>query len=353
MSATRRSGHAVLLAVLRDRARLKRFTDAEWSAFLTAAERARLLPRLALEVEQLGLSFEAPWWALDRLAAARVKGRQYEREIRWEIGCVRRALSSAGVDPVFLKGAAYVAAGLACGVGRVVADLDILVDEVDIPVVEKALHGHGWEFEPLEKYDERYYREWMHELPPMRHRERGTMLDVHHRILPRTGRIHPPTRRLLEKSTSIGGVRVLSPSHRLLHACAHLFQDGEVAGSLRDLVDIATLGEGDAMFWRDVASEAESLQLGRSLYYATRYVRRLGLGALPSAAGECAACWAPAAPVGGLMDALVGASLRPETAMSRPASQLLVARAHWLKMPVSLLIPHLWSKVSRRASGAP
>ena len=40
-------------------------------------------------------------------------------------------------------------------------------------------------------YDDAYYRRWMHELPPLIHRERDRMIDVHHTILPLTARITP------------------------------------------------------------------------------------------------------------------------------------------------------------------
>ena len=114
----------------------------------------------------------------------------------------------------------------------------------------------------------RYYSEWMHELPPMRHQGRGTMLDVHHRILPRTGRIHPPTERLMAKAVEVGGTQVLSPEHMVLHSAAHFFQDGEVAGALRDVVDLSDLLNqfGHTPFFeRELTSEAKALGLGRPL----------------------------------------------------------------------------------------
>lgn len=343
------AGARVLYEVLADRERLARLTESEWDVFLAVADHARLLPRLAIE-EQLRLSsLPLPGWVRDRLTSAAIRGRQYERDVCWEIDRIRRALATVDVDPVFLKGAAYIVAGLTCGVGRVVADVDILVAEQDLPRVEAALLTHGWQFEPLDSYDERYYREWMHELPPMRHRERGTMLDVHHRILPRTGRIHPPTDRLLSKVVTAGGARILSPSHRLLHAAAHLFQDGEILGSLRDLTDIASLS-GDEAFWKETADEARILGLGRAAYYSVRYASRLSPRAFPDSALAAVAEWAPRRAVRALMDGLVETTLRKGSRMATPAGAALVARSHWLKMPTSLLLPHLWRKAWGRAT---
>ena len=348
----RRMGIEVLLAVVRNRTRMGILTPAEWDALLPAADQGRILPRLAIEAEQVGLTTALPDWARDRLASARTRGRAYERAVRWEIDRIHRALLPIGVRPVFLKGAGYIAAGLPCGVGRVVADVDILVAEVDIPRVETALKVHGWEFEPLDAYDERYYREWMHELPPMRHRERGTLLDVHHRILPRTGRIHPPTQRLLDRAIEVGATRVLSPEHMVLHSAAHLFQDGEVAGALRDLVDIHDLVSQfsrDPAFWDRQFAEAEALGLGRPLFYSLRYAQRVCGTPVPDTAWAALDRFRPPSRILAIVDALVGAAVsRPAGRLASPAALALYVRSHWLRMPATLLSRHLWNKWSRR-----
>lgn len=341
-----RLGTEVLLAVARDRTRMGTLTPAQWDALLPAAAQARLLPRLAIEAEQLGLTTGLPDWVCDRLASARIRGRAYEAAVRWEIDRLHRALLPIGVRPVFLKGAGYIAAGLPCGAGRVVADVDILVAEAEIPRVEAALKEHGWEFEPLDAYDERYYREWMHELPPMRHQGRGTMLDVHHRILPRTGRIHPPTQRLLEQAVDVGGTRVLSPEHMVLHAAAHLFQDGEVAGAFRDVVDMRDLlghFAADPLFDGRLDAEAAALGLGRPLFYAARYASRLG-----SRASAAFDRWRPSPAILKLMDRLLEAQLRQSAGSSvRMSTFALYARSHWLKMPPLALARHLARKATR------
>jgi len=322
----------------------------EWGALIPSAEEARLLPRLASDAQRMGLTSGLPDWTRGRLTSALVRGQEFERAVKWEIDRVHRALLPAGLRPVFLKGAAYIAAGLPCGVGRVVADVDILVPEAELPRAQVALQQHGWEFEPLEPYDERYYREWMHELPPMLNCHRGTMLDVHHRILPRTGRIHPPTERLLEEAREVAGTAVLSPEHMVLHAAAHLFQDGEVAGALRDVVDLRDLLEQfgrDSGFEDRLIGEARALGLGRPLFYAVRYARLAGCTI--DFAGI--ASWQPSAPLLAAMDRLVEQTLtRPETASGSLGAFALYTRSHWLKMPVGLLLRHLTRKATKNLS---
>src|SRR4029079_13106255 len=115
-------------------------------------------------------------------------------------------------------------------------------------------------------------------LPPMIHRDRRSVVDVHHGILPRTSRLKPSPDRLLQQAETLGdGVRVLCPAHIVLHAAAHLFHDGEIAGAIRDLVDLDQLlrwfGRAEA-FWRSFRRETRALDLARPAYYALRYARR-------------------------------------------------------------------------------
>jgi len=346
--ARRQHGLQLLLRVLRNRGDLAALTPAEWDALLPAAEHAKLSGRLAADAEHLGLADGLPDWARDRLTSSRIRGNEFERLVRWEIDRIHRALLPIGVRPVFLKGAGYAAAGLPCAVGRVVADVDVLVAEIELSRVQAALQQYGWQFEPLDSYDERYYREWMHELPPLRHQERGTMLDVHHRILPRTGRIHPPTERLLEKAVEIGGTRVLSPEHMVLHSAAHLFQDGEVAGALRDVVDLhdllTTFGD-EPGFWEALAAEAKALGLGRPLFYAVRYARLVGCDIKFPGVDA----WRPGPALLALMDRLVGQTLMGRAgALESLGVFALYARSHWLKMPTGLLLRHLSRKATSR-----
>jgi hypothetical protein len=89
----------------------------------------------------MGLTSGRPDWTRGRLTSALVRGQEFERAVKWEIDRVHRALLPAGLRPVFLKGAAYIAAGLPCGVGRVVADVDILVPEAELPRAQVAAHA--------------------------------------------------------------------------------------------------------------------------------------------------------------------------------------------------------------------
>ena len=346
--------YTLLARVLRDPAALDRLPPEAFARAMDAAHRARLLGWIVEQVRAGHLPADSPDWLRDRLITADALVRGYERSVRWEIDRLKRAFHDTGQLWILLKGAGYIAAGLPPGAGRRVADIDILVPRRDLATVERILQEHGWEFPSIDAYDNRYYREWMHELPPMIHRDRRSIVDVHHGILPLTSRLKPSPERLVEHATTIGdGVRVLSPAHIVLHAAAHLFHDGEIAGAIRDLVDLDQLlrwfGRDEA-FWRSLRQEAAALDLTRPAHYALRYARRWFGTPLPDDVVTDTAAWAPPTAIGRLMDTLVDrAVLGTAGRASNTAVFALYVRSHWLKMPPLKTIRHLVRKSTRRA----
>jgi hypothetical protein len=335
--------------MLRDPRRLASLTSVEFSRLIDVAEQTRLLGWLLSEVEARQLPRDAPPWLEDRLQAARALAREHERAVRWEIDRLQRALSGAGLPWVLLKGAAYLTSALPPGRGRHVADIDVLVPIEQLPSAERALNAHGWRVDALDAYDERYYREWMHELPPMVHEERGSVVDVHHAILPRTSRLQPATPRLIAQAREVdGGLKVLSPAHMALHAAAHLFHDGEIAGAIRDAADLDRLFRSfaaDPGFWAELLREASELGLTRPAYYALRYAARFMGTPIPQTVTAETSAWAPPRAILALMDAVVERALPGRLLRtSKPAAFALYVRSHWLRMPPTLLARHLLRK---------
>ncbi len=351
MSSHDSPDYATLARVLRDPAQIDRLSPEELSRLLDAANAARLLGWAVEHCRHARAAQDAPAWLRDRLDAADAYAAAYERAIRWEINRLTRAFFGTGQQWVLLKGGGYVAAGLPPGRGRRVADIDLLVPRADLARVEQLLREHGWEFPELDPYDERYYRQWMHELPPMMHRERKTIVDVHHAILPGTSRLHPASERLLDRAVPAGQVLVLCPSHMVLHAAAHLFHDGEIAGAIRDLVDLDQLlrcFSRDSAFWDDLLAEARALNLTRPAYYAVTSVRRWFATPVPDDVLRELAAWATPVPIQSLMKALIERSIA--TTAGRASSFAVFAlyvRSHWLRMPPLQVLTHLTRKAMR------
>jgi hypothetical protein len=340
-----------LVDVLRNPGRLASVRPQDWEPLLLEADGLRLSGRLAHEAGRLGIRPPGP--AGDRLEGLRLLSDNSDRAIRWEVRRIVEVLGDAGCPLVFLKGAAYLLEDLPFARGRRVADVDVLVAERDLGRAEAALREYGWELLPLEPYDERYYRLWTHELPPLRHTRRRIPVDVHHGLVPRTSRIRPDASRVLAQSRLVPneGARVPSPAHLVLHAAIHLFHDGEIAGALRDLTDIDGLlrhfGQ-EPTFWDALQMEAAALDATRPVFYALRYTRRLLDTPVPPQVLNAVAEWAPGAAVLGLMDWLIEPALVHRGAGSRLPTATLRARAHWLRMPPMLLARHLTTKTLRR-----
>lgn len=306
----------------------------EWTALLTIARAEQMIGTLAYRLAAVRKPA-----AVERiLAAARISAEQGRIAAMWEAEAARRVLAPLGVRTVLLKGTAFVAGDLAAGLGRSIGDLDILVPRDALDAVEAALLATGWEWVKPDPYDDAYYRRWMHELPPLIHRDRDRMIDVHHTILPLTARITPDANALLGAAVEVRpGLWTLSPSDMLVHAAAHLFADGDLAGGLRNLWDVHCL----------VA------QFGK--YGLAERAAQHGLGAATARALRLAAALYGE---GAKLDAFDRACLRRVTARdgwgraTQPVTrQAFYIRSHALRMPPALLARHLWTKWRKGAVG--
>ncbi|MFU8858342.1 MAG: nucleotidyltransferase family protein [Deferrisomatales bacterium] len=353
----------LLLETLRDPSRAVSLTPAEWGRLLPLAQRARVLARLGALLGEQGLLGRIPDAAAERMEGALALARHRQTLARWEVDRLERALT--GIPVALLKGTAYVLAGLPPARGRGFADVDLLVPFDRLGEVEARLTAGGWEFSNLDAYDQRYFRRWMHELPPLKHPQRQVEVDVHHALLPRTARLHPDSARLWEQTRTLPGTtfQMLSPCDLVLHSATHLFYHSELDGDLRDLVDLHDLlghfgEEGD--FWDRLPPRAQELDLLRPLHYALRYCRRLLGTPVPETVLQAVGRrGGPGPAAGGMMDALVPRGLLPVPAgrgrlAARAARWLLYVRSHWLRMPPLLLTRHLFHKAFvSRSQGRP
>lgn len=336
-----------------------RFSLAKWDLLVRQARQAGLLARLYGLFHAHDLTTAIPHQARWHFTAADTLAHKQQIAVRWEIEQIRTALAQLDFPLIVLKGAAYVAAGLPAASGRLFNDIDILVPRTQLNQTEAALMLAGWHISGLSDYDERYYRRWMHEIPPMQHLRRATVIDVHHAILPDTARYFPDPEKLraaIEPAASMPGVFVLSTADRILHSATHLFHDGELPHGLRDLTDLDLLLRHAAAtpgFWTLLLDRADVLQLTRSLFYALRYTQYFLDTPVPAEVTEALQPAAPSPTLLKLMDALFRRALAPihascDDRYSGLARHAAYVRAHWLRMPAHLLLPHLFHKAFSR-----
>ncbi|NQD35746.1 nucleotidyltransferase family protein [Permianibacter sp. IMCC34836] len=328
---------------------------AHWDAALRQARSSRLLPSLALKIPEKLLPDHAP--VQRAVATAKVSAAATANRMRWEIDQLVPALNRVGVKPLLLKGAAYLAHGLPASRGRLFSDIDLLVPRERLAAVEDSLRYAGYVGTHLDAYDQRYYRQWMHELPPLQHMQRLITLDVHHNILPLTARAKPSAEQLFAHAVPVAGTPfwALSPVDMVLHSICHLFYDGEWDHALRDLWDIHQLLNhfgADPEFWAALPGRAITLDLQRPLAYALEVLSELFDTAIPASTRRASAAALPASGAG-FMRVLFLAALRPDNpSCHRRRDDLarfaLYVRGHYLRMPPHLLLPHLLRKALRR-----
>jgi hypothetical protein len=345
----------LLVRVLRAPGMMAQLPTDGWELLLRQAAAANLVASLYCLAEQERLMAQLPEAPRRHLEWAGVMATRHRQAVRFEVRQIHAALARAGVPLILLKGAAYVMAGLPAAAGRLFSDVDILVPKARLAEVESALMLHGWGSTHHDPYDQRYYRQWMHELPPMEHIRRRTVIDVHHAILPETAGARPDPDSLRACAVAAGdepGLSVLAPADMVLHSAVHLFSDGEYHHGLRDLLDIHRLllhfGPTPG-FWDALAPRARALELQRPLFYALRYSARLLGTPVPAAVMAAAAAGRPNRLLLALMDQLFGRALLPAhpscaDALSGLAGALLYIRGNWLRMPPLLLARHLLHK---------
>lgn len=340
---TRPHGIAGVVRLLVDPGVALSVAPSAWPGIISAARAEALLGTIAARVLALPGAERLPVAAI--LQDARDAADHARRAAVWEARMAAAALDAANVRFVLLKGTAYAALDHPAAVGRQIGDLDILVAHRDLAATETALAAAGWEPLKQDAYDDAYYRQWMHELPPLIHRERDRMIDVHHTILPLTHRAKPDADAMLARAQRLdNGLWVLDPLDRIVHCAAHLLADGDLTGGLRNLWDFHLLVETERALHE---ADLRAALLARSSQHGLRATVERALRLRDTVFGSGAAEQT-------LTDRLFVARLLARDDWGRgrrPATRAaFYVRSHLLRMPLRLLIPHLWRKARRRSS---
>ena len=194
----------------------------------------------------------------------------------------------------------------------------------------------------------------------MQHMKRGSSLDVHHHILPLTARAHPPIELMLASAApAADGWLTLCPEDMALHSITHLFFDGEWDHALRDLWDIHQLLQHFArenVFWHKLLERAKVLQLLEPLMWALPVIQQWFNTSMPEDVANEVQQF-NASQMRQFMHKTFIAGSTPDHASCRRRShiwarRLLFLRGHYLRMPLTLLIPHLIRKSVRREEDA-
>lgn len=330
------------------------FDAEDWEALVGQARTSDLTGQLAERLLAADRFANVPSGVRFHLDAALRMAALHKASLLNELAVIGEAMQALGQPVLLLKGAAYATAGLKAGRSRVFNDIDLMVAKEGLDQAEGALFRRGWLPTHLNSYDQRYYRQWMHELPPIEHRTRGTVIDLHHTIVPPTSGHVPDAARLIADARPVAVphcpdvFRVLAPADMVMHSACHLFF-GELQKGLRDLYDLHCLLDEyaqDDAFQSALLPQARRHQLEYPVLLAIHFSHRIfGTAVSPALLAECGRRLA-ARLAGPLTDHLIDAAMFPlhpssDSAWRRARRQILYARSHWLRMPLHLLIPHL------------
>lgn len=307
----------LLGGALRQPQRMGEFTLADWHRVIPLARNHGVLGRLAILTADNGLLPTIDERPRRHLESALTLATNVQTLFRWELECITLALAPLKIPVILLKGSAYLLGKLPPMRGRVSGDVDILVPRDALDAVEHALKDRGWEGKPMSPRHAQYFREWLHELPPLVHPYRRIEIDVHHNILPRTDPLAFDAAKLFAAAISASShspLKILAPPDMVLHCILHLFRNGRFSNGLRDLLDLDDLlrhFSAQPNFWPQLLARTGELRLWPPLYWGLRYVTRYLAPPIPPDVADESRRHRPFFPPLAIMDWLVEHAILP------------------------------------------
>ncbi|MFT5839052.1 MAG: hypothetical protein ACI9UT_001554 [Flavobacteriales bacterium] len=326
------------------------FTPKKWQQLVLILRHQQLLACYSAMFKQAGIFEQLPTQTQRHFLNADVLAENHKKQVLFEASELKRELGDKQQYLIFLKGAGYTLSGAQVGDTRIYNDIDILADKKSIDVIEKRLCLLGWLSEELTEHDEKYYRKWAHEIPPLRHGKRGTIVDVHHNIVPIISGRHVDADKFASNSVSTpDGFQILSFSAMTLHSLIHLFFNEDVEKGYRDLIDIHTLmtANNHKEFWLPLITLAKQTGFELELFLACRYVQKTFQTDIPDFVQDKISEFCPWNIK--FLDFMYDKTLKPNHPLCRPrffsvAEFMILIRGHFQKMPLHILIYHLLCK---------
>lgn len=322
-------------------------TAAEWSQFIFILRSASLLARFYYLAHQHECYDDFPDKVKHHLHSSYIKAERQAKQAQFEAFEMNNNLSEINVKPIFLKGVAYTLLNSTASHGRIYSDMDILVPREQLQNIERKLSLYGWFGKEVDDYDQKYYRQWAHEIPPMQQSSRGTVADIHHNLLPpisgRAPKIEIFTINLFKTED---GFYVLNKPSMVMHSIIHLFFNEEYSNGFRDLSDLDLMFKEEIdneNFWCELLTLSQNGNFETELFYAIRYCQKIFKTDFSDNFMESLS--KPKGPRLKLADFIFTRVLLPQhpscsDRFSGIANIIASIRGHMLKMPIHILIYH-------------
>jgi hypothetical protein len=192
----------------------------DWERLFAEASDEALLPALYSRTLELDLHGSLPSSVSDFLSSVESLNAERNEAILGEVKLAIRLLNEIGIQPLLLKGAAYLATGVYnIQAARYLADVDLLITDAQINVAAQTLMQNGFQLaenDPFARY--------RHHYPPLM-RPGAVHFELHHTLTIRNTGILLPAREMIEASITVDlngiQVRVPSPEHMMTHLIMH------------------------------------------------------------------------------------------------------------------------------------
>jgi hypothetical protein len=242
--------------------KLPRFpAAANWEGLIRAGAAEFLLPALHHRLSEVGI--EPPAEVADFLARVEDLNGKRNAQVLREARAVTALLNGIGIEPVALKGAAFLIEGVYARPGcRYLCDLDLLVPASQLEAAAKALEGDGYQQDRRDAMARFRHHHPQLQRPRTEDGSGSAPLELHHSLG------HGVSKRLLSsedllRDSSVrewSGVRIRVPSpehlatHLILHSQLHHCYSERIWPPLRAMYDLSMLDRhfGSRLDWQKV-----------------------------------------------------------------------------------------------------
>jgi hypothetical protein len=192
----------------------------DWERLFPEASDEAVLPALYSRTRELDLHGSLPPPVLDFLSRVESLNAERNAAIICEVKLAIRLLNEIGIQPILLKGLAYLATGVYDIPGaRYLADVDLLITDGQINQAAQVLMQNGFEAQESDPF-----ARFRHHHPPLM-RPGAVHFELHHALTTRDTGILLPAREMIESSLTVDldgvQVKVPSPEHMMTHLIVH------------------------------------------------------------------------------------------------------------------------------------
>ena len=230
----------------------------DWERLCQTASDEALLPLLHSQFKSLDLLDSLPPEIAEFLQAVETSNRQRNQAILDELKAAVTVLNGIGIQPVLLKGLAYLKTGVYQDPAhRYLTDIDLLVPQEQQPAAVVALIQNGWAADNLDPF-----RNFRHHSPPLR-RPSSAWIEIHHGLGIGVCERVLPAREVIERSSAVDldGLCVRVPAaedlvtHLIAHSQIQHSYHQRIWPPLRAMVDLLFLDRrfGPDLNWEPVA----------------------------------------------------------------------------------------------------